>query len=83
MSQAICPSFPELVHTAVERSEPSCTPAQWYVCARRGMLLLLASPILFQRLLWYRSWSFKPFRNLLVLDFEMSHDQHNATGIVA
>ena len=32
-----------------------------YVCARRGMLLLLALPILFQRYLRYRPWSFKPF----------------------
>ena len=32
-----------------------------YVCARSGMLLLLALPILFQRYLGCRPWSFKPF----------------------
>ena len=32
-----------------------------YVCARRGMLLLLALPILFQRYLRCWSWCFKPW----------------------
>ena len=32
-----------------------------YVCARRGMLLLLALPILVQRYLRYWPWSVKPF----------------------
>ena len=37
-----------------------CFHEAWYVCARRGMLLL-ALPILFQCYPWYRPWSFKPF----------------------
>ena len=42
---------------------PFCLPfpGARYVCARSGMLLLLALPILLQRYLGCRSWSYKPF----------------------
>ena len=54
MSEAICPSFPELVSNRLMLQPSGPLPHRFheakYVCARRGMLLLLlllALPILF------------------------------------
>ena len=68
--EVVCSSFLVARFASVEWSVMSCAPAQrslsasfsraGYVCARSGMLLLLAMPILFQWYLRCPTWSFKP-----------------------
>ena len=73
MLEVVCPSILlELDFPPVWSSELPCAPTQCSFsaslfkglctfCARSGMLLLLAIPILCQRYPWCTSWSFKPF----------------------